>query len=88
MSVKCIYCGGTIQLGSFEEARKAMKIFDQHAFKAFLTRKGVPYDPVSGAISIGGMQFFIDGSGCVMPDRPENLRQVVLRWINEYMSQD
>jgi hypothetical protein len=55
-------------------------------FESFLRQKGVPYDPVSRAVTVGGATFFIDSSGLVMPDQPEALRQVVLRWISEYMA--
>jgi hypothetical protein len=63
-----------------------MKMFDQNEFQAFLARKGVPYDPVSGGVTIAGTQLFIDSSGCVMPpDCPERLKQTVLKYIQEYV---
>jgi len=85
--VQCSYCGGNIILDNFEEMNEAIKQFNLEGFESFLNRKGVPFDPVSRAVSVGGATFFIDSSGLVMPDRPEALRQVVLRWIAEYRSQ-
>jgi hypothetical protein len=75
----------TIPLVNLELERS--DIIDTESFAAFMSRKGVPYDPVSGAVNVGGAQFFIDNSGYVMPDRPEKLRQVVLRWIEEWTNQ-
>jgi len=86
-SVKCNYCGGTILLNPLREEDNTIKPFDTESFGAFMSRKGVPYDPISGAVTVGGAQFFIDNSGYVMPDRPEKLRQVVLRWIEEWTNQ-
>lgn len=86
-SVNCNYCGGNIIIDSFEELNNAVKQFDMDGFESFLRQKGVPYDPVSRAVSVGRATFFIDSSGLVMPDQPEALRQVVLRWIAEYASQ-
>jgi DNA-directed RNA polymerase subunit RPC12/RpoP len=86
-SVKCSYCGGNIILEEFTQLDEAIRQFDMDGFEGFLRQKGVPYDPVSRAVSIGGATFFIDSSGLVMPDRPEALRQMVLRWISEYVGQ-
>ena len=83
----CHYCGSNIIIDSFEELNDAVKQFDMDGFESFLRRKGVPYDPVSRAVSVGSMTFFIDSSGLVMPNQPEALRNVVLRWIAEYTSQ-
>jgi hypothetical protein len=77
-----------ILLDPLRENDNTINPFDPERFGAFMNRKGVPYDPVSGGVTVGGVQFFIDNSGYVMPDRPEKLRQVVLRWIDEYMNQD
>ena len=86
-SVPCAYCGRNIILEEFEELNRAFKQFDMEGFEDFLRQKSVPYDPVSGAVNVGGATFFIDSSGLVEPDRPEALRQVVLRWISEYVQQ-
>jgi DNA-directed RNA polymerase subunit RPC12/RpoP len=86
-SVTCNYCGGNIILQEFQESKEAMKQFEMDGFEDFLRQKGVSYDPVSRAVSVGSATFFIDSSGFVMPDRPEALRQVVLRWISEYLNQ-
>ena len=86
-SVTCTYCGSTIILEEFEEISEAVKQFDMDGFEDFLRQRGIPYDPVSRAVTVGGATFFIDASGLVMPDRPEALRQAVLRWIAEYMKQ-
>jgi hypothetical protein len=75
-------------LEEFQEINAAMKSLDMDGFEVFLRRKGVPYDPVSRAVSVGNVTFFIDNSGLVMPYKPEALRQVVLRWIDEYMDRE
>jgi hypothetical protein len=84
--VNCNYCGSNIILDSFEELNDAVKQLNMNGFESFLRQKGVQYDPVSRAVTVGGTIFFIDSSGLVM-GQPEALRQVVLRWIAEYTSQ-
>lgn len=86
--VRCNYCGQGILLNPLREDDNIIRPFDSESFGAFMSRKGVPYDSVSGGVTVGGVQFFIDSnSGYVMGDGPEKLRQVVLRWIEEWMNQ-
>jgi len=67
-------------------SRSRIKEFTLSGFGDFIRKKGVKtYDPISGVMLIGSQEISISEDGVV--SGPKNLRKIVEKWINEYMSQ-